>query len=284
MARGYGRPTGMEDAFDNLRSFSTRGPKGVLIIIGLILLAVLVFNSFEIIGAGERGVVFSKIGGVEEVVLGEGLRFKLPFIQDIIPIDVKIQKSETDASASSKDLQMVSSRIAVNYHIEPSAANNVYQDVGLAYKERIIDPAVQESMKAATAQFTAEELITRRAEVSSQIKEILSKRLVAHNILVDEFNIVDFNFSQVFNDAIEAKQSAEQSALKAQRDLDRIKIEAEQKITAARAEAEGQRLQRETISPTILQLRAIEKWDGHLPQVTSGAVPFLDVKGLRSGS
>ena len=159
----------------------------------------------------------------------------------------------------------------------------MYQQTRGAYKSRIIDPAVQESVKAVTAQFTAEELITRRAEVSTQIKETLSERLRVHNILVDEFNIIDFSFSKVFNDAIEAKQTAEQSALKAQRDLDRIKIEAEQKITSARAEAEGQRLQRETITPTLLQLRAIEKWDGHLPQVTSGGTPFIDLKNLRRG-
>ena len=148
------------------------------------------------------------------------------------------------------------------------------------FKERLIDPSVQEAVKAVTAQFTAEELITRRAEVSIMIKEMLSERLVNRHILVDEFNIVDFNFSPVFNDAIEAKQKAEQDALKAQRDLERIKIEAEQKVTEAQAEAESQRLQRETITDTILQLRAIEKWDGVLPQVTSGAVPFIDLKAL----
>jgi len=179
---------------------------------------------------------------------------------------------------------MVSSTIAVNYHVEPAAANKVYQDVGLSYKERIIDPAVQESMKAATAQFTAEELITRRGEVSVQIKDMLSERLLTHSILVDEFNIVDFSFSAVFNEAIEMKQTAEQSALKAQRDLERVKIEAEQQITSARAEAEGQRLQRQTISAEILQLRAIEKWDGHLPQVTSGGTPFIDLKAIRGGA
>lgn len=246
------------------------------------LLAVLIFllNSFEVVGAGERGVVFSKLGGVQEGVRGEGLQFKIPLIQDIIAMDVKIQKSETDAPASSKDLQTVHSRIALNYHITPDRASAIYQDVGLSYKERLIDPAVQEAVKASTAQFTAEELITRRAEVSQQIKSSLAERLLTRNILVDEFNIVDFAFSEVFNNAIESKQTAEQAALKAQRDLERIKIEAEQTVTAAQAEAESQRLQRETITPELLQLRAIEKWDGVLPQVSSGAVPFIDLKSL----
>ena len=159
-------------------------------------------------------------------------------------------------------------------------AARIYQEVGTLYKERLIDPSVQEAVKAATAQFTAEELITRRAEVSSLIKEMLAERLVPRNIVVDEFNIVDFNFSDVFNQAIEAKQTAEQEALKAQRDLERIKIEAEQKVTAATAEADSQRLQRETITESLLQLRAIEKWDGVLPQVTGGAVPFIDLNAI----
>ncbi len=281
MARGYGSSNEFEEAFN--RYVGGASSKVVRIAIVVVVLLLLV-NSFKTIGAGERGVVFSQFGGVQDTVLGEGLRFKFPFIQDIIPIDVKIQKSQTAVAASSKDLQMVSSTIAVNYHVAPAAANKVYQDVGLSYKERIIDPAVQESMKAATAQFTAEELITKRGEVSVQIKEMLSERLLTHSIIVDEFNIVDFSFSAVFNEAIEMKQTAEQSALKAERDLERVKIEAEQQITTARAEAEGQRLQRQTISPAILQLRAIEKWDGHLPQVTSGGTPFIDLKAIRGGS
>lgn len=253
---------------------------GLSSIVLIVFLLILVFNSFQVVGAGERGVVFSKFGGIQQGVRGEGLQFKIPFIQQIIPLDVRIQKAETDSSASSKDLQTVDSRIALNYHIAPDSAAQIYQEVGVLYKERMIDPSVQEAVKAVTAQFTAEELITRRAEVSIMIKEMLTKRLVNRHIVVDEFNIVDFNFSPVFNDAIEAKQKAEQEALKAQRDLDRIKIEAEQKVTAAQAEAESQRLQRETITDTILQLRAIEKWDGVLPQVTSGAVPFIDLKSV----
>ena len=253
---------------------------GVGPIVILVVLLLVAYNSFQVVGAGERGVVFSKFGGVQEGVRGEGLQFKVPFVQTIIPLDVRIHKSETDASASSKDLQTVHSRIALNYHIAPAEASQIYQEVGTLYKERLIDPSVQEAVKAATAQFTAEELITRRAEVSVLIKEMLAERLVPRNILVDEFNIVDFNFSSVFNQAIEAKQTAEQDALKAQRDLERIKIEAEQTVAAARAEAESQRLQRETITDTILQLRAIEKWNGVLPQVTSGSVPFIDLKSM----
>ncbi|MBI4551659.1 MAG: prohibitin family protein [Candidatus Latescibacteria bacterium] len=249
-------------------------------LVGVAVLLLLLIGSFRTIGSGERGVVFSKIGGVQDVILDEGLRFKWPLIEEIITVDVKVQKSQTQASAASKDLQTVSSTIAVNYHVDPGRANKVYQQIGLEFKERVIDPAVQEAVKATTAQFTAEELITRRSEVKSQIKESLTQRLRVFYIIVDEFNIVDFSFSTVFNEAIEAKQMAEQQALKAVRDLERIRIEAEQTITQAKAEAEAQRLQRETITPTLLQLRAIEKWDGHFPQVIGGAMPFIDLRAL----
>jgi prohibitin 2 len=250
-------------------------------IAGAIALLLLVWNSVQSIGAGERGVVFSQFGGVKALVLDEGLRFKIPFVETIIPMDVKIQKAETSSNASSQDLQTIDAVIAVNYHIIPPAANQVYQNVGVLYRQRIIEPAVQESMKAVAAQFTAEQLITRRAEVSNRMQDFLAERLQVHNIEVDEFSIVDFGFSEQFNMAIEAKQTAEQNALKAERDLDRVKIEAEQLVTQATAEAESQRLQRETISSNILQLRAIEKWDGKLPHVTGGgATPFINLESL----
>ena len=261
-------------------SISLGGPKRIVQIgVGLAVLIVLL-NGFTTIGAGERGVVFSQFGGVQERVLDEGFQFKIPFLETVIPMDVKIQKSETPASASSRDLQVVTSVIALNYHVDPTAVNEIYKGVGLSYESRIIDPAVQESVKAVTAQFTAEELITRRDQVSAQIKESLTVRLGARNILVDEFSITELNFSEVFNNSIEAKQVAEQQALKARQDLERIKIEAEQKVTTSRAEADAQRLQRETITAELLQLRAIEKWDGRLPHVTSGALPLLNLETL----
>ena len=244
-------------------------------VVAILLLAFL-FSSFAVVGAGERGVIFSQITGVKDIQLGEGLHFKLPFLEEILSIDVKVQKSQTEASAASKDLQNVSSTIAVNFHIDPSRAHKVYQEIGLSYKERVIDPAVQEAVKGVTAHFTAEELITRRAEVKEEVKLDLAARLVKFNILIDEFSIIDFQFSPEFNAAIELKQGAEQSALKARRDLDRIKIEAEQRVTQARAESEAQNLQRETLTPILLQLRAIEKWDGKLPSVSGGALPFID--------
>ena len=247
--------------------------------IGAVLLLVVV-NAFGVVGAGERGIIFSQISGIKNITLGEGLHFKMPFIEELITMDTRVQKAQTEASAASKDLQNVSSVIAVNFHIDPGSAHKVYQEIGTGYKDRVIDPAVLESVKAVTAGFTAEELIARRKEVKELTQANLTERLVKFNILVDELSIVDFSFSAEFNRAIEAKQTAEQRALEAKRDLDRIRIEAEQRVTQARAESEAQSLQKETITPILLQLRAIEKWNGVLPQVTGGSTPFIDIKSL----
>ncbi len=277
-----------ENVIDILKRKSAKGFRIVKIIAILFVLFIvlLMINPFVIIGAGERGIVLN-FGAVQTDVLGEGLHFRIPIVQKIVKMDVKVHKSQTDAEAASKDLQDTHSVIAVNYHILPEKANWIYQNIGISYKERIIDPTVQEVVKAVTAKYTAIEVITQREKVRTEIKELLKQRLVVYNIVVDDFSIVNFQFSPQFSQAIEAKQTAEQLAFKAQRDLERIKIEAEQKITSAKAEAEALRLQKENVTPQLVKLRqieatlkAIEKWDGHLPKVSSGAMPFIDVKSI----
>ncbi|MDP3110540.1 MAG: prohibitin family protein [Thermodesulfovibrionales bacterium] len=271
-------------AKDAMQSAMKKGPMRLVLIIGAILVFFLFLNPWVQIGAGERGIVLN-FGAVQDKVLEEGLHFRVPIMQQVTRVDVKVQKAQTDAAAASADLQDVSSTVAINYHIIPDKANIVYQSIGIHFKERIIDPAVLEVVKAVTAKYTAEELITKRPAVSDAMKLSLTERLLAHNIAVDAFSIVGFSFSKIFMEAIESKQTAEQLALKAKRDLDRIKIEAEQKITAARAEAESLRLQRANISPDLIELRkieanlrAIDKWNGILPQVTGGgAVPFIGI-------
>jgi len=275
-------------AKEAMQSAMKKGPMRLALIIGAILVGFLFLNPWVQIGAGERGIVLN-FGAVQQNVLGEGLHFRVPIMQEVIRVDVKVQKAETDAAAASADLQDVSSTVAINYHIIPDKANIVYQSIGIHFKERIIDPAVLEVVKAVTAKYTAEELITKRPAVSDAMKLSLTERLLEHNIAVDAFSIVGFSFSKIFMEAIESKQTAEQLALKAKRDLDRIKIEAEQTITAARAEAESLRLQRANISPDLIELRkieanlkAIDKWNGILPQVTGGgAVPFIGVGDIQ---
>ncbi|MBU4320349.1 MAG: prohibitin family protein [Thermodesulfovibrionales bacterium] len=275
-------------AKEAMQSAMKKGPMRLALIIGAILVFFLFLSPWVQIGAGERGVVLN-FGAVQDTVLNEGLHFRVPIMQRVAIMDVKVQKAVTDAVSGSADLQDVTSSVALNYHIVPDKANVVYQTLGVQFKERIIDPAIQEVMKAVSARYSAEELITKRAAVSEAMRANLSERLLEYNIAVDAFSIVSFSFSKVFAEAIEAKQTAEQLALKAKRDLDRIKIEAEQKITAARAEAESLRLQRANISPDLIELRkieanlrAIDKWNGILPQVTGGgAIPFIGVGEIR---
>ncbi len=275
-------------AKEAMQSAMKKGPLRLALIVGAIVVFFLFLNPWVQIGAGERGVVLN-FGAVQDKVLDEGLHFKVPVMQEIIRVDVKVQKAETAAAAASADLQDVSSTVAINYHIIPDKANIVYQSIGIHFKERIIDPAVLEVVKAVTAKYSAEELITKRPAVSDAMKLSLTERLLAHNIAVDAFSIVGFSFSKIFMEAIESKQTAEQLALKAKRDLDRIKIEAEQTITAAKAEAESLRLQKANISADLIELRkieanlkAIDKWNGVLPQVTgAGAVPFIGVGDIQ---
>lgn len=251
------------------------------VLVGVFLLWV--FAPFAIVPAGTRGVV-TTFGKVSDTVLGEGLHFRIPLAQTVHLVDVRIQKGEGDGDAASRDMQSVRTKVALNYHINPKEAANVFRDIGLSVGDRIIVPATQEAVKAATAQYIAEELITKRPEVREKIKALLAERLVRHGVVIDEFSIVNFSFSRGFNDAIEAKTTAEQLKLKAERDLARIRVEAEQKVAQARAEAESLKLQKQEVTSELIRLReienqrkAIEKWDGRLPNVTSGAVPFIAV-------
>ncbi len=259
---------------------------------GIIVLIVL-FGSIYTVAAGQRGVLLT-FGKPSDLAQVEGLHFKWPLAQKVVKIDVKTQKYEADAGSASKDLQVVSTKIAVNYHLVPETTPILYKEIGLGYQDRVIQPAVQEVVKASTAKFTAEELITRRAEVKEDIKQLLKERLQIRGIVVEEISITNFEFSEEFNRAIESKVTAEQLKLKAERDLERIIIEKQQTITRAEAEAQALRLQKQEITPDLIRLReievqskaldvrlkAIEKWDGILPKVTSDVVPLIDISSF----
>lgn len=261
--------------------FGSNRTMTLLIGLGVVLLlaALILLNSYTIVEAGTRGVLknFGQIVGV----LGEGLHFRAPFISAVTVVDVKTQRYESNASAASRDLQIVSTQIVLNYRPDPNTVDVLVREIGTDYERRIVDPAVQEALKAATANFTAEELITKRPQVSSAIQEVLVSRLASRGIIVESVAITDFNFSDEFTRAIEAKQVAEQDALRAENELRRAQIEAQQQVAraeaeakarleVARAEAEALRLQREVISPALLQLRFIERWDGILPRFMGG--------------
>lgn len=239
----------------------------LVIIVGLIIL----FGSFVIVNPGERGVLL-RWGAVTTVVFNEGLSFKVPIMDSVDIMDIKTQKLETQASAASSDLQVVTSTIALNYRIKAESVVYLRQNIGIDYKQKVIDPAIQEAIKAATAKFTAEQLITQRPLVRDAMKANLQEKLditSGNSTIVVEFNIVNFDFSPSFNAAIEAKVTAEQNALAAKNKLEQIKYEAQQSIESAKGQAESIRVINEQLerSPKYLNLKSIEKWDGKMPAV-----------------
>jgi regulator of protease activity HflC (stomatin/prohibitin superfamily) len=259
----------------------------LLTLAGILILAVALAGSFFVqVDAGHVGVV-TRFGAVTGTTFEQGLHVKTP-IDDVTIMDVRVQKDEVRAAAASRDLQDVTTIIALNFHLDPSKASGVFQQVGLSFKERIVDPAIQESVKATTAAFTAEELITQREKAREAARQLLATKLERFNILVDELNIVDFKFSADFEKAIEAKQVAAQRVKEAENKLKQVEVEAQQQVvqaeasakatvTRAEAEARANRLLTDSLSDRILQLESIKKWDGKLPQVTGGAAPFVNI-------
>lgn len=248
---------------------------GVIVVLGIIFIS----QTFTIIGAGERGVVLNW-GAVSDTILNEGFHILVPVMQDVEIVDVRTQKEELDVEAYSKDIQTVTTTIALNYHVIPETVNTLWQEIGEYYIYKIVDPAIQESVKSATAQFTAQELIEKRPELKQVIKDKLSERLNEKFIHVDDFSIVNFEFTDSYELAVEEKQVAQQQSLKAENDLIRIKVEAEQQIAKAQADAESIRIQAQALlnNNGLIQLKAVEKWDGQLPYYMMGdTVPFINI-------
>lgn len=262
----------------NARGFIT--PKRILTVVAVIIF-ILFFSPIVIIGAGKRGVVFNAATGVEDRILGEGTHLRVPFLESVTSISVQVQRTDVKAEAASKDLQTVNTDIVVNWHMDASKVNKVYQQVGdeRVVTDRIIIPAVNEVVKAATAQNTVAEVLGKRAELKSQIDKLLSERLKTYDIVLDDVSIVNVNFSPEFNRAIEQKQVAQQEAERALFRTQEASAAAQATINTARGEAEANRLKQQSLSPELLQLRAIEKWDGKLPQVTgSTSTPFINLR------
>jgi regulator of protease activity HflC (stomatin/prohibitin superfamily) len=248
----------------------------------------LVFGSYVIVPAGQRAVIYSSFHGVEMQALGEGFHWKVPFFNTANFISVQVQKTEYDTTAASKDLQNVQTKLAVNFHVTPDVTPKLFQQYGADIVENVIHPATNETVKAVTAQYPAEELITKREEVKLKIESALAATLSKANVTVDGVYITNFSFSKEYSDAIEAKQVAQQRVLKSEQDLQRIKVEADQKVAGAQAEAKSLSLQREIITPNLIKLReietlskAIDKWNGVLPSTVLGgqSSALLNLKG-----
>ncbi|MGN1458514.1 MAG: prohibitin family protein [Acutalibacteraceae bacterium] len=243
---------------------------GVIIAVIAIVLIVLLGSSISIVPAGNKGVQMN-MGAVTGTIYNEGINFKIPFIQSVEIIDTRVQKYESSDNASaSKDLQTITSSIAVNFRVDSTKVDKLYQNIGTNYKDTVISPAISECIKAVTSQYTAEQLITKRSEVSEKMKTLLQEKLKDKYILIDSFNITDFQFSEAFNTSIEEKQIAEQNALKAQYDLERIKTEAEQTITEASGEAEAMKIKNNQVTDNIIKLEFIKKWNGEMPKYYGG--------------
>lgn len=257
---------------------SQNGKVKKVVIIAIIVLAVIIlgFSSFAIVSPGHTGVVVT-LGKVSDKVLEEGIHFKLPFIQSVEQIDNRVLKTEVESNAASKDLQTISSKVSINYRVNKSSSAEIYKNVGTDFTNVIVNPAIQECVKSIAAKYTAEQLITNRAIVSTEMEEAISHKINPYGLSIEVFNIVNFDFSEEFNKAIEAKQTAQQSALKAEQDLARIKVEAEQTVEKAKAEAEAYKLKNEQITDKVIMMEFIDKWNGELPKVASDAGALFDV-------
>jgi regulator of protease activity HflC (stomatin/prohibitin superfamily) len=275
----------------------------VAIIIIVIIIGVIATSGFVRVPAGERGVLLT-FGKVEGKILQEGLNFKIPFVQTVVLMNVQIQKAESTESTATKDLQEISTTIAVNFRLSPSAVNQIYRDLRSDYVDRVIKPNIEESLKATTAQFTAEELITKREIVKSTFDDILAERISIFNIEVVAVSLTDFQFSPSFSAAIEAKVSAEQEALQARNKLEQVRYEAQQQIIQAEAEknatiaralgdaqaqiidanatAKAISLITSQMTPEYARYLWLTQWDGKLPAVFGGGSQGLmfDISSL----
>lgn len=251
-----------------MKTNSTRQIVGKWVLI--FVLATILLTPFVVVSAGERGVIM-QFGKVQDKILGEGIHVIIPIVNTVKNLSVRVQKQESSAEASSKDLQDVFTDVALNWHIFPEEANVIFQQIGdeTQVVEKIINPAVEEVLKAVMAGYTAEEIITKREEVKAGVDDLLRRRLANYHVGVDDISLVHVHFSKRFRDAVETKQVAEQEAKRAEFVALKAIKEAEKKVNLAKGEAEAQRLVRETLTPEILQKQTIEKWDGKLPTIVS---------------
>lgn len=251
------------------------------VLLALFVLAVLT-SFFVIVNAGERGVLL-KFGAVQNVVLAEGIHPILPIVHTVKKLSVRVQSQEITAEASSKDLQDVYTDVALNWHIVPEETYLIFQQIGEqpAIIQNIINPAVEEVLKAVMAKYTAEEIITKRGEVKTGVDQALIERLRPYHITVDDISLVHVHFSNRFSDAVEAKQVAEQEAKRAEFVALKAIREAEARVNLAKGEAEAQQLLQQSLTPDLLQRQAIEKWNGNLPLVMgSEGTKLLDMRHL----
>ena len=266
--------------------------RGVIVLIVLIVL----FSSFGTISAGERGVK-TRFGAVKGV-LDTGLYMKVPFVESVHKMSVKTLTVQFDnrqatgdnseyssLSAASKDLQDTAIAVVVNYHIDGAKVDKIFQQYNSVenYQLNVIEPMIRETVKSVSAQYTAEELVTKRTEVAGLISKTLIEEFSAKDSVMENFSITNFEFSPEFSKAIEAKVTAQQNAEAAKNKLAQVEYEAQQTVASAKAQAEAISIQTQAINSSggtnYVQLQAVNKWDGHLPtqMIPGSSVPFLNL-------
>ena len=267
--------------------------KAVVIAIAvLVIIGVVVAGAVQIVDAGHRGILLHW-NAVDTTVLplDEGLHFVTPFADSVVNMEVRTLKYVKSTSSASRDLQTVSTAVTVNYHAAPNSVHHLFKEVGMDYENRIIQPAIEEVVKQVTANYNAEELITKRPQVKSDIESEISDRLIDFNIVTEVISITDFQFSSLFAQAIESKVEAEQKAFRAENDLLRIEVEARQheaqalgiakaNIAEAQGEAEAITIINNALSnnPHYLEWLKTQAWDGKLPLVVGeGGTPFIQI-------
>ena len=276
--------------------FNVHGPAALRRLLIVALLIILFFGSFGTINAGERGVK-TRLGAVVGVI-EPGFYFKIPFIEKVSRMEVKTRTVNYDRngtegdsldtsqlSGASKDLQDVWIGVVVNYHVNEQKVEAIYTQYKSVenFEANVIEPIIREVVKSTSAQYTAEELVTKRAEFGDNVNRVLAERFATKDAILERFSVTNFQFSLAFTEAIENKVTAVQNAEAAKNKLEQIKFEAQQTIETAKATAEAQRIQAQSLSAQggedYVQLKAIEKWDGHLPQqmIPGSAVPFINL-------
>lgn len=238
----------------------------IIVLIGLVMF----FGSFGTVGAGERGVRtrFNAVVGVAE----PGLYFKLPILEKMNIMDIKTQtvlyEREDPLFAASRDLQDVKVATVVNYHVDPTQVAEIFKQYGNteSYEANVIRPIVRDTVKAVASQYTAEELVTKRADFNDKTTAVLVERLAPKNVIIERLNITNFEFSKAFTEAIESKVTAVQNAEAAKNKLEQVKFEAQQTVEKAKAEAEAIRIQAQAINSQggadYVELQRITKWNG----------------------
>ena len=254
--------------------------KVVIIALCAVAAAILLFGSVAIVSPGHTGVVVT-LGKVSPDVLQEGIHIKAPIIQQVVKIDNRIRKLDVETEAFSKDLQTVSTRLAVNYRVDTAKSYSIYKNIGADYENVLVTPAVNEVLKAITAKYTAEESVTNRALISDGLVNGLNEKLNELGLYVTDVNIIDFDFTDAFITAIEEKQVAQQQLLKAETEkqtkITNAQAAAEVKVTEAEAEAKANQLLNQELTDKIIKKQFIEKWDGKLPAVQGGNGTIMNI-------